>query len=87
MHTVRQDEHGWTHIDWTLDNVTPDMIDWHWSHMDKDYNLWHPAQHKDFSWVVPPRRTGSWAPFTPRPRPVRTAASKSPSCAMTTSPS
>lgn len=27
MHTVRQDEHGWTHIDWTLDNVTPDMID------------------------------------------------------------
>lgn len=54
MHTVRQDEHGWTHIDWTLNDVTPNMIDWHWSHMEKDYNLWHPAQHKDFSWVVPP---------------------------------
>ncbi len=53
MHKVWQDDNGWTHIDWTLDGVTPDMIDWHWSHMDRDYNLWHPIQHKDFTWVVP----------------------------------
>lgn len=54
MHTVRQDDNGWTHIDWTLDGVTADMIDWHWSNMDKTYNLWHPVQHKAFRWLVPP---------------------------------
>ena len=54
MHTVYQDDNGWTHIDWTLDGVTPDMIDWHWSNMEKTYNLWHPIDHKTFQWLVPP---------------------------------
>lgn len=53
-YNVTQDEHGWTHIDWTLNGVVPDMIDWHWSNMEKDYNLWHPVQHKDFSWHIAP---------------------------------
>lgn len=54
MHTIHQDDRGWTHIDWSLDGVTADMVDWHWSNLEKTYNLWHPIQHKDFRWLVPP---------------------------------
>ncbi len=51
---VRQDlERRWTHIDWELDDITPRMIDWFWSNMEKGYFLWHPDQHKEFYWEVP----------------------------------
>jgi len=49
---VRIDEKNWTHIDWELDGVTPRMIDWFWSNMEKGDILWHPNQHMDFSWYV-----------------------------------
>jgi len=47
---VRQDESGWTHIDWELEGVTPRMIDWFWSNMEKGFALWHPIEHTDFYW-------------------------------------
>ena len=31
-----------THFDWTLDGVTPRMINWFWSNMEKSFVLWHP---------------------------------------------
>ncbi len=48
--SVRQDEKGWTHIDWELEGVTPKMIDWFWSNMEKGFPLWHPSEHADFYW-------------------------------------
>jgi hypothetical protein len=56
---VRQDEKGWTHIDWELDGVTPRMIDWFWSNMEKGFALWHPTEHTDFYWHTRP--TGNHA--------------------------
>lgn len=49
-----QDEHGWTHVDWTLRGVTPDMIDWHWANLEKTFFLWHPGQHMEFRWDLAP---------------------------------
>lgn len=46
---------GATHFDWALDGVTPRMIDWFWSNMEKGFVLWHPEQHEPLVWVVPPR--------------------------------
>lgn len=43
-----------THFDWTLDGVTPRMIDWFWSNMEKGFVLWHPEQHEPMEWPVPP---------------------------------
>ena len=42
---VTQDQAG-THIDWDHDGVTPRMIDWFWSNMEKANLLWHPEQHR-----------------------------------------
>lgn len=53
-HTVSHDALG-THIDWRLDDVTPRMIDWFWSNMEKGFMLWHPAQHEPLVWAVAPR--------------------------------
>lgn len=44
-----------THFDWELDGVTPRMIDWFWSNMEKGFLLWHPEQHEPLEWPVPPR--------------------------------
>lgn len=44
-----------THFDWSLDGVTPRMIDWFWSNMEKGFVLWHPEQHEPMEWPVPPR--------------------------------
>lgn len=44
-----------THFDWALDGVTPRMIDWFWSNMEKGFILWHPEQHEPLEWPVPPR--------------------------------
>ncbi len=46
------DDNNWVHIDWELDGVTPRMINWFWSNMEKGDALWHPNQHMDFSWFV-----------------------------------
>ncbi|MDE2597781.1 MAG: hypothetical protein KGL44_12985 [Sphingomonadales bacterium] len=51
---IRHDEVG-THIDWSLDGVTAEEIDWFWSNMEKGFVLWHPEQHEPLSWPVPPR--------------------------------
>ncbi len=52
---VRQDkDRPWTHIDWELDGVTPKMIDWFWSNMEKGFALWHPLEHNDFYWAIKP---------------------------------
>jgi hypothetical protein len=53
METV-QDALG-THLDWSHDGVTPRMIDWFWSNMEKGFLLWHPEEHEPLTWVIPPR--------------------------------
>lgn len=50
---VIQDEMG-THLDWEHEGVTPKMIDWFWSNMEKAYILWHPSQHEKLDWAIPP---------------------------------
>ena len=52
--SARFDEKGWVHIDWELDGVTPRMIDWFWSNMEKGFALWHPIEHTDFYWEIKP---------------------------------
>ncbi len=44
-----------THFNWQLDGVTPRMIDWFWSNMEKGFVLWHPEQHEALEWPVPPQ--------------------------------
>nr|WP_320131146.1 hypothetical protein [uncultured Holophaga sp.] len=42
-----------THIDWKHEGITPHMIDWFWSNMEKCFLLWHPSQHEPLEWAVP----------------------------------
>ena len=49
---VTHDELG-THLDWSHDGITPRMIDWFWSNMEKCFILWHPEQHEPLEWTVP----------------------------------
>jgi len=51
---IHQDDLG-THIEWALDSVTPRMIDWFWSNMEKGFVLWHPEQHEPMTWPIPPK--------------------------------
>ena len=51
---VTQDQSG-THIDWELEAVTPRMIDWFFSNMEKGMLLWHPNQHEPLEWYIPPK--------------------------------
>ena len=51
---VTQDALG-THIDWTHEGLTPRMIDWFWSNLEKGFLLWHPAQHEPLQWARPVR--------------------------------
>ncbi len=44
-----------THFNWQLDGVTPRMIDWFSSNMEKGFVLWHPEQHEPLEWPVPPQ--------------------------------
>ena len=44
-----------THLEWSHDGVTPRMIDWFWSNMEKAFILWHPEQHEPLEWPVAPR--------------------------------
>ncbi|MGD9210029.1 MAG: hypothetical protein PVI90_04605 [Desulfobacteraceae bacterium] len=41
-------------LEWELENVTPKMIDWFWSNMEKCMLLWHPSQHEPLEWAVAP---------------------------------
>jgi hypothetical protein len=51
---VIQEENGWTHIKWQMENITANMLDWHWSNMEKDFILWHPDDHTELlEWPVP----------------------------------
>lgn len=50
---VTQDALG-THIDWKHEGITPKMIDWFWSNMEKGFILWHPEEHEPLTWVIPP---------------------------------
>jgi len=43
-----------THIDWEHENITPRMIDWFWSNMEKSFLLWHPSQHEPLIWEKAP---------------------------------
>jgi len=52
--TITKDAMG-THIDWQHEGVTPKMIDWFWSNMDKGMLLWHPEEHEPLVWAVPPK--------------------------------
>ncbi|MGQ9721899.1 MAG: DAPG hydrolase family protein [Candidatus Jordarchaeum sp.] len=47
-------------IEHELRDVTPEMIDWWWDHIDNTqrYELWHPEDHVSFKWEVPPSRYG-----------------------------
>ncbi len=51
---IKHDALG-THFNWQLDGVTPRMIDWFWSNMEKGFVLWHPEQHEPLEWAVPPQ--------------------------------
>lgn len=53
-HTISHDSMG-THIDWRHDGLTPRMIDWFWSNMEKGFILWHPEQHESLEWAIPPQ--------------------------------
>ena len=50
--SITQDAIG-THIDWKHEDITPRMIDWFWSNMEKGFLLWHPSQHEPLQWAVP----------------------------------
>jgi hypothetical protein len=50
---IYQDETG-THIEWSLDGVSANQLDWFWSNMEKCDHLWHPNQHNGFSWMISP---------------------------------
>ena len=51
---VTQLDNGWTYFDWTLSGgVTAEMIDWHWSNIDKTFLLWHPSDHYGIEWYIP----------------------------------
>lgn len=53
---VRQEHQGqWTHVEWTIDGVTPRMLDWYWTNLDKGFALAHPTEHSSFFWAVRPR--------------------------------
>lgn len=58
INDATQDARG-THFDWSLDGVTPRMIDWFWSNIEKGFMLWHPEQHEALEWPVPPRHGDS----------------------------
>lgn len=51
---IMQDEMG-THIDWEHVGITPAMIDWFWSNMEKSFLLWHPEEHEPLVWARAPK--------------------------------
>jgi len=58
MHTITQDNNGWTHLNWELKGVTAEMVNWHWCNLEKDYILWHPEDHRGFAWANPVTEKG-----------------------------
>lgn len=43
-----------TILDWLIESLTPKMIDWFWSNMEKGFLLWHPSQHEPLEWAKAP---------------------------------
>ena len=45
-------------IDHEIPEVTPEMIDWWWDHIDttERYKWWHPKDHKRFKWISNPEQ-------------------------------
>lgn len=54
MSIVTQDDRNNTHLNWELEGVTPNMLDWFWANMDKCFYLWHPTEHEEFYWEIKP---------------------------------
>lgn len=52
QYTVTHDDLG-THLNWELQGVNAQQIDWFWSNMEKGFILWHPEQHEALSWPIP----------------------------------
>jgi hypothetical protein len=52
--SVTHDEVG-THFEWEHDGITPKMIDWFWSNMEKCFLLWHPEEHQPLTWAIAPK--------------------------------
>lgn len=44
-----------THLEWEHENITPKMMDWFWSNMEKCFLLWHPSQHEPLMWAKAPQ--------------------------------
>ena len=46
-------------IDHEIPDVTPEMLDWWWDHIDttERYKLWHPKDHKSFRWITAPEHS------------------------------
>jgi len=44
-----------TILDWEHEGITPKMVDWFWSNMEKCFLLWHPSQHEPLEWAVAPK--------------------------------
>ena len=61
-----RDDKGRTHVDWEVDSVTPRMIDWLWSNLDKAFAQWHRTEHTGFYWAIEPRDGNALARFTLR---------------------
>lgn len=46
-------------VEHELEGVTPEMIDWWWDNINEErYALWHPKDHKGFTWEVHPKEKG-----------------------------
>ncbi len=52
-YTVKYDGKA-TVLDWELEDLTPRMVDWFWSNMEKCFLLWHPSQHEPLEWAKAP---------------------------------
>ncbi len=44
-----------TTLEWEHEGITPKMVDWFWSNMEKCFLLWHPSQHEPLEWAVAPK--------------------------------
>ena len=54
VHEKVNDAFTVTKITWENEKpVTAKQMDWHFSNIEKVYNLWHPNCHIDFAWIKP----------------------------------
>lgn len=48
-----QDDMG-THVEWKHIGITPNMVDWLWSNIEKVFLLCHPEENEILQWAIPP---------------------------------